>query len=457
MTERSKGSIFFWLLVLMVAWAPLPLASEGAALSGLLSFGLVGLLTALLIFNYLGPNPTHVPQRLRAAWLPIAALMLFLGLMVAQTLPIAGGPISVDAHRTQGQIMLTLGLISAFLLVLLLVDSRSRMRKLAWALVLSGIFQALLAIVLTSAQAKYSVLFFDINHANYALGTFGYRNSLANFLLLCISVGIGLLIAQMGFPGKKEESTAKDTAAGVLKFMLSPTMLLRLMLIIMVVALVLTKSRMGNAGLLITLVLVGLPLLFLTGRIRGRGLWLIGSILVIDVLLVGNLIGIDRVVDRLNETPIAQQSSEQMAQGFTQESVEARGGPAALTLGMIAERPLLGFGAGTFYTAFPRFSAPEFSGFYHHAHNDYAQFAAEVGLIGFGLLAVLVVASVWRTLTVIRQPNSATDSGLSFGLLLAIAAMLIHATVDFHLFMPANSLIFVIVIAMTWTLRKLKY
>ena len=450
----SAERLIFGGLLLLLFWAPLPLASESVVAGGLLAFGLTGLLALLLMLKTRESFElqSHRWDQLVRAWPALLALVGFLMLLILQTLPFTNGPVSVDPHRTLFQIMLTLGYISGFVLVLLLVNSANRMRQLGMVLVISGLFQAILAIVLTSTKARYSVAFFPLDHASHALGSFGYRNSLANYLLISISVGIGLVLANLGFSQAKAQS-AKEVAARMLHFLLSPAMLLRIMLVVMVVALVMTRSRMGNAGLLITLLLVGLPILFFTGRIRRRGLVLIASILVIDVVIVGSMIGLDRVVERLNETPIQVQGPDHQAQGFSQESLETRSGPAALVLGMVAERPLLGFGAGSFYTAFPRFSASEFTGFYDHAHNDYAQFAAETGLVGLGLLAIFLLASIARALRVVARPHSATDFGVALGALLALGAVLAHATVDFHFQMPAIALTVVAVIAMVWAAR----
>lgn len=72
----------------------------------------------------------------------------------------------------------------------------------------------------------------------------------------------------------------------------------------MVIALVQTKSRMGNVALLLAIVVVGMPFLYRAGRLSRRGLWVLFSVVLIDVAVIGQWVGIDRVADRLNETAL---------------------------------------------------------------------------------------------------------------------------------------------------------
>ena len=70
---------------------------------------------------------------------------------------------------------------------LLLVDSTQRLKTLAYVLVLSGL-----------GQAVYGSLALAVAGGGNASGTFVNRNHFAAYLVLCLAVGIGLLIASMG-------------------------------------------------------------------------------------------------------------------------------------------------------------------------------------------------------------------------------------------------------------------
>lgn len=415
---------------------------------GVLAIFLSGLLFFVVAADFLFDRAMN--HRLQTAWPALLIFLMVMGLMLIQRLDWGSGSISVDPHYTMLYLLMTLAYASAFTLVVWLVNDSGRLRLLAVALIASGLVQAVIAILLHSAQARYAVFFFDVDHSNYATGMFSYRNSLANYLLMCICLGIGLL---MGAGGSKDDTafSLRELAVGFARFSLSRAMLLRLVLVVMVIALVLTRSRMGNAALIMVIVLIALPMLLAMGRVRKRTLVLLASFVVLDVLIVGNLVGVDQVVDRIQQTPILQQGPGEPA---GEESLQARSSPGLQALGMVAQRPWLGFGAGGFYTAFPRFALPEHVLSYDHAHNDLLQIGSEMGLLGLALLASLVIMSLYRAAQVLRNPYSTLDRGLAFGVILAVAAALIHALVDFHLQIPANAMTFVMILSLAWVIRK---
>lgn len=71
------------------------------------------------------------------------------------------------------------------------------------------------------------------------------------------------------------------------------------------------------------------------------------------------------------------------------------------TLHMIAARPAMGFGLGTWQTVYPEFATFDNSLFANEAHDDWAQWTAEGGILfGLALAAVAIGAAImaWRTI-----------------------------------------------------------
>ena len=62
------------------------------------------------------------------------------------------------------------------------------------------------------------------------------------------------------------------------------------------------------------------------------------------------------------------------------------------TISMVRTRPYFGFGLGTFRTAYPAYGSVDFGAVVNHAHNDWAEWAADGG-IPFSLL--LVSIAIW--------------------------------------------------------------
>ena len=100
-----------------------------------------------------------------------------------------------------------------------------------------------------------------------------------------------------------------------------------------------------------------------------------------------------------------------------------------------------GSGVGTFESVFPRFQAALSPGYVEYAHNDYAQLAMELGVLGVLLalaVAVLVLAQLRRLWTAWRQEKRlSNDLALRCYCGLGASALLLHSVVEFNLHIPA--------------------
>ena len=113
------------------------------------------------------------------------------------------------------------------------------------------------------------------------------------------------------------------------------------------------------------------------------------------------------------------------------------------TLCLFAERWLFGSGAGTFALAFPYYQPVHLAGFYRYAHNDPLQYLAELGVVGFGLLAALGLGA-WYTGRQARPPPGRAVRGgpdERQGAAVALGGLALHALVDFPLHIPAIALL----------------
>lgn len=397
----------------------------------------LGLLLALAAWTALQATPLPGPL---LQWLSPQAWAVQQGVVAHPTL-------SLDSEITRTRAALTLALAWVFALVVLTLRDARRLDKAVMGLVLIGVFQAVLALFLWSVQARYTFLYFDVSHAN-AMGTFGNRNHLAGFLVLVLSMGIGLMVARLGAATPGYGAHWRGQLAGVLSFLLSSKMRLRLMLVVLVIALVLTRSRMGNAAFFVALLGTGaLTLLVARGASRSLVL-LVASLVVIDVVIVGTWVGLEQVVQRLQGTELL------IEQGGSQESVEQRQLAASYALALVKDFPLTGTGAGSFYGSFMRYRALG-DAFFDHAHNDYVELLSDWGAVGMVLLGGFVLLSAAVGVRSLATRRSHVARGIAFGSLMAMLGMAIHASVDFNLQIPANALLMVVVVAMGWAAARL--
>ena len=132
------------------------------------------------------------------------------------------------------------------------------------------------------------------------------------------------------------------------------------------------------------------------------------------------------------------------------EDVREREDPAVYTLPLIKDYPVFGSGPGTFYVAFPAYRPEKVVNFYDYTHNDYAQFAAETGVVGLGLLGLVVAFSLAAALRAQWVRRDPLMRGMSFASIMGVTAILIHSWVDFNLQIPANAVYFMVLLALGW-------
>jgi O-antigen ligase len=114
---------------------------------------------------------------------------------------------------------------------------------------------------------------------------------------------------------------------------------------------------------------------------------------------------------------------------------------------MFAQRPILGWGLGTFETVYPQFRSFYTDLLVDKAHNDYLQLLAETGVVGFAIVIWFLVAGFRTALPKIRQWPSNVNGAVALVAVVGISGILVHSLVDFNLEIPANALLFYVLCA----------
>lgn len=457
--QVDDGWIFAGLAALML-WAPLPLGSNRFwAVGLLLTAALVLLLCTVWAWRSSGQ---HALQRLSRFTWPLCLLGGMAALAWLQTAPLPAAwiaaispkaaaaqmpaewmTLSLDVYQSRYMASLSFVYLSVFGIALLTVRNAARLDRLALVLVWSGVMQAALAAVLLSLKAEYRIFYVNISHHD-AIGSFVNRNHLAGYLCMTLSVGIGLMLARLG-DGQVRYANWQARLAATLEFILSPKMRLRMLLIVMVIGLVLTRSRMGNGAFFSAMLIVGTVAMALGRKNAPQTMILIASLVVIDVFVVGTWVGVEKVVDRIQGTEIM------TSENALQESFEARSEAARTALAIVRDYPLLGTGGGSFYNIFLSYRTPQYGYAYvDHTHNDFVEIATDFGLAGLGILGLLVTSTLWTVLKVMKKRKSSLPWGVAFGVAMSIVALAVHSTVDFNLQIPSNALTITVILAMGW-------
>jgi O-antigen ligase len=111
-------------------------------------------------------------------------------------------------------------------------------------------------------------------------------------------------------------------------------------------------------------------------------------------------------------------------------------------LRMFRERPILGWGLGTFPTVYPQFRSFYTNLFVNEAHNDYLQLLVEMGALGALIVFWFLLQAFLAGLQKLRGESMGVNGALALATMLACTGILVHSFVDFNLQIPANAALF---------------
>jgi len=109
---------------------------------------------------------------------------------------------------------------------------------------------------------------------------------------------------------------------------------------------------------------------------------------------------------------------------------------------MFLQRPVTGWGLGTFPVVYPQFRSFYTNFFVNQAHDDYIQLLVETGLLGFAIMVWFVIALYRQAWRKIGNWTSDVSGAVALACLLGVTGILIHSAVDFNLQIPANAALF---------------
>jgi O-antigen ligase len=108
------------------------------------------------------------------------------------------------------------------------------------------------------------------------------------------------------------------------------------------------------------------------------------------------------------------------------------------SLELVRQRPILGWGLGTFLTVYPQVSTWYGDSLVNAAHDDYLQLLVETGAAGLGLMLIFV----GLVLHVGIRRFSRAPTGVVSAAILGCCGLLLHSFSDFNLHVPANAAMF---------------
>ena len=383
-------------------------------------------------------------------------LSLFLLLVLFQMIPLPSGVVKIISPKTFTlRNSLTFDL-SPLTFQLSLFPFATRIEFFKW-FALSGFFLFLLnwrpsdrrdmhhlvpvVMLVGIAESLYGMFEFFSGHRHIlnldvsslvssVTGTFINRNYFAGYLLMVIPLSMGFLFSREGFQKSRFRGW---------RFWLSSldgkALLIAFGIVVMILALLFSASRMGIMSLLLSFSLISL--LYRDPRREKR--FSKTSVLLFGLaLLWAAWIGLDAVISRFFS----------LSEGF-----EERWKIWVSTFQIFKDFPLFGSGLGTFAQIFPMYRSFHIHGMVTHAENDFLQLASNVGIIGIGLLLILFSILFYKGVSGIRSLSSREpERYIGMGCLVGILALLFHSIVERNIQVPANAFLFTFLLATVLTI-----
>ena len=461
--------ILYWSWFALLCWAPIPLGSVEPWSWAVLAVGtflILGVWCIAYLWGRVAVSETFIGAKyflwLLVAWLVYLALYFIplplewiallspsTAVIHRQTLGFDGGwrTLALEPHAAQAGWLRTLAYVCGLVVTLLVVNTRERVKQFVFLLVMFALLMSVYGIMMHLTGTTINWFGSKMNHVTVASATYFNRNHFAGYLEMMLALGVGLLIADIR---DQRAETWKQFFSHLLEWVFSPKMRLRLVLCVMVIALVSTRSRMGNTAFFASLLATGIIGIVLSRHATRGTVVLLFSLIAIDIFIVGSWFGIEQLAQRMEQTNLMRPVTAVAVAGM-QESVEARLDATADTIRMVRDFPLWGVGLGAWSMAFSGYrSEMVIPGLFEYAHNDYAQFAAESGLVGLVLIGLIVLWSFIMALLAHARRRDPLMRGMSFAAIMGIIAIMIHSSVDFNLQIPANSMYFMVILALAW-------
>jgi O-antigen ligase len=311
-------------------------------------------------------------------------------------------------------------------------DSRGGIKLLIQLMIALAILEAIYGLI-QALIPSLGVLWVDYIQAGLgnARGTFINRNHFAGFIEMVWPLTLGYALA-LGYRGKEinlRRLLASDR--------LNKQILIVLGIVVMLLALLLSRSRAG-----ITSAFIGFLTFLLLSRSGSKkmpiGFWVTIGAMVLLIFLYGGKIGFDPIFERFLKI------GQQLGEGDSRLDIWRD------SLVILKDHPL-GIGLGNFKNVYPVYNVSRISDTrFLYAHNDYLHLLIEAGIPGFLALVSGFFIFLGKSFYNVKRMKPHHDPlrfFLAVGALSGLVSIAFHSFFDFNLHMPANLIYFVTLMA----------
>lgn len=358
-------------------------------------------------------------------------ILIFLGIAVITTLT------SIYPYVSKIELYKIINYVLLYYLVVNNVKDKGQIKRIVILVVIVGILLAIYGLYnyFNGIEKIYTL---DKKHyLGMLTSTYVNHNHIAGYFELAIPLAIGLMLAKERLLRTSKTSRISSIVLGSLLPLAAA--------VIMIIALVFTYSRGAWISFFGSMVFLGIIIVFWLKVFKcWSKLKKWGILAVVALIIISVAIFMPQDIKQRAATLLEFEEGE-----FEDISIQGRLIVNSNTIEMIKDYPILGSGLGTFNILYPKYRDPRLRTFMNATHNDYLQYAEEMGLFGIGSFILLLVLFFKKNLNLIRNAQDKYLQGLTIGFLISISAIAIHGLVDFNLQIPANALLFWIVLALS--------
>ncbi len=359
------------------------------------------------------------------------------GTLERGSIPLAGAlgrwaTLSIYPPATLLALLKFLACLCGFLLAAYLFDSRMRKSILLRALVFLGFVEGTILVVERLTDWNTVFAFIPRYESVPTVGTYINRNHFAGLLEMTLPFVAGSAFYWFQtWSGDRQTSPGRPIPA--VESSAGAQCILRLFfLAILIVAVLLSYSRGGILATFVSLVTV---VLLAQIKVRQKSWLLAMALLLLLSAGYGVWVGIQPVVARFEAMQVP---------GHFPTDVRISAWKDFFHL--VREVPLFGTGLGTFDLAARPYQTTAVTYHWEHADNDYLEFVSDTGLVGATLLFLPVVWLFGKMVASFLDDPQRYRSTVTLGCLGSALALLIHSVTDFNLQIPANALIYAVVL-----------
>jgi O-antigen ligase len=337
----------------------------------------------------------------------------------------AGGwrAISIDPRATEFAWLALIPCVAIFLAVQEL--SRREVRTLSLVFVWVAVCEAVLGILQMGAGNDSILQLGNPYGVGAATGTYVNKNHFAGLMAMALPVAAAFWAVEALPPRDRHGQLLREHPRHADK-KLARRILWSLLMVLMLAALLFTRSRAGIGFGFAAFGAASLGLAWNGGGWRMR--LLLGAVAAVALLLAA-YVGLTPILDRFapEELSLSYEGRLRIAFGAV------RGALDFLPFGS---------GLGTFADVYRRYQSEGLAGFVDHAHNDYAEAFLELGVAGIAVVALLAVGALVRASELAAGRLSRSLGFLQVAAGLGALALAAHGGFDFNFHIPANAIAF---------------